>query len=321
MPSESHLSDVWFQVTGLEVVSGRGASSRPPTASEYLDFTSGIAVTSTGHCHPQVVAAIQEQAGRFIHAQVNCYRHALLEPLATRLAEITPAGIDTFFFANSGAEATEAAVKLAKQVTGRPNVIVFRRLLPRSHAPHDGDDDVEDRLPRRSPAVAERRVRRSVPDPLGGADRGRGGRTRSPGSTTCSPTQTAPDETAAVVIEPVLGEGGYAPGAGRVPPAVSSSAARAHGILFVADEVQTGFGRTGHDVRGRARRRRARRRRAWPRASPPASRSRRIGTSARARRTLAAGRARRHLRRQPDRLCGGAGDHRRARPRPASSTA
>ena len=86
----------------------------------------GIAVTSTGHCHPKVVAAIQEQAAKFIHAQVNCYRHPLLEQLADRLAEITPDGIDTFFFANSGAEATEAAVKLAKQATGRPNMIVFQ---------------------------------------------------------------------------------------------------------------------------------------------------------------------------------------------------
>ena len=72
-----------------------------------------------------MVDAIQRQAERFIHAQVNVYRHDLLEPLAARLAEITPAGIERFFYANSGAEITEAAVKLAKQATGRPNVIVF----------------------------------------------------------------------------------------------------------------------------------------------------------------------------------------------------
>jgi 4-aminobutyrate aminotransferase-like enzyme len=72
-----------------------------------------------------VVAAIAEQAASFIHAQVNCYTHPLLEQLAERLARITPDGIDTFFFTNSGAEATEASVKLAKQATGRPNVIVF----------------------------------------------------------------------------------------------------------------------------------------------------------------------------------------------------
>ena len=112
-------------MTDLQVASGRAAWVTTVDGTEYLDFTAGIAVTSTGHCHPKVVAAIQEQAARFIHAQVNCYRHDQLEPLAAELAEIAPGDIDTFFFANSGAEITEAAVKLAKQVTGRPNVIVF----------------------------------------------------------------------------------------------------------------------------------------------------------------------------------------------------
>src|SRR3984893_8223714 len=121
----SALSDVWFKVTDLEVVSGLGCRVTTADGSVYLDFTSGIAVTSTGHCHPHVVAAISEQASRFIHAQVNVYRHNLLMPLAERLREETPGGIDSFFFTNSGAEATEAAVKLAKQATGRPNIVVF----------------------------------------------------------------------------------------------------------------------------------------------------------------------------------------------------
>src|SRR5215510_8592258 len=121
----SHLSDVWFSVTDLNVTSGRGCWVTTTDGTDYLDFTAGIAVVSTGHCHPKVTAAIAEQAGRFIHAQVNCYRHDLLEPLAARLAELTPGNIDTFFYANSGAEITEAAVKLAKQATGRPHVIVF----------------------------------------------------------------------------------------------------------------------------------------------------------------------------------------------------
>ena len=72
-----------------------------------------------------MVKAIQKQAGEFIHSQVNCYSHNLLQPLADELEKITPKGIDTFFYANSGAEATEAAVKLAKQSTGKPNIIVF----------------------------------------------------------------------------------------------------------------------------------------------------------------------------------------------------
>ena len=120
----SHLSDVWFRTTDLEVVSGSGSTIRTVDGGEYLDFTAGIAVVSTGHSHPRVVAAISEQAAQIIHAQANCYRSPLPEQLASRLAQITPPSIDTFFFTNSGAEATEAAVKLARYATGRPNVIV-----------------------------------------------------------------------------------------------------------------------------------------------------------------------------------------------------
>ena len=120
-----HVADVWFQVTDLHVTHGRGCTVVADNGTEYLDFTAGIAVASTGHCHPHVVAAVAEQAGRFIHAQVNVYRHPLLAPLAQRLTALAPGDIDTWFFANSGAEATEGAVKLAKQVTGRPNVVVF----------------------------------------------------------------------------------------------------------------------------------------------------------------------------------------------------
>jgi 4-aminobutyrate aminotransferase len=121
----SHLAPVWFKVTDLQVASGHGSWVTTVDGVDHLDFSSGIAVASTGHAHPKVVEAISKQAARFIHAQVNVYTHDLLEPLATRLAEISPPGIDTFFFANSGAEITEAAVKLAKQATGKPNVIVF----------------------------------------------------------------------------------------------------------------------------------------------------------------------------------------------------
>ncbi len=102
MTATTALSDVWFKVTNLEVSHGRGVITTTG-GTDYLDFTSGIGVVNTGHAHPRVVAAIQEQAERFIHAQVNCYTHDRVEPLADRLADI----IDTFFFSNSGAEATE----------------------------------------------------------------------------------------------------------------------------------------------------------------------------------------------------------------------
>jgi 4-aminobutyrate aminotransferase len=239
----THLSNVWFKVTDLEVVSGRGCRVTTVGGDEYLDFAAGIAVNSTGHSHPHVVDAIARQAGRFIHAQVNVFTHDLLEPLAARLAELAPGAIDTFFFANSGAEITEAAVKLAKQVTGRPNIVVFdgsfhgrthlamamttsKTVYRAGHAPLPSGIFV---APFPDPLAPDEtaEVRRA----LAGVDR-------------VLATLTAPGETAAMILEPVLGEGGYAP----APPAFVTGLVdrcRDHGILFVADEVQSGFGRTG----------------------------------------------------------------------------
>jgi len=244
-----HVSDVWFRVTDLEVASGSGCIVTTTSGEEYLDFSSGIAVTSTGHCHPHVVEAIQAQAAQFIHAQVNVDRHTRLAELAGRLAAITPPPVDTFFFANSGAEATESAVKLAKQATGRPNVIVFqgsfhgrthlamamttsKTVYRAGHAPlpsgvyvapfPKADDEVEACLD------AVRLLLLS---------------------------QTSPAETAAMLLEPVLGEGGYLPAPSAFLQGLEAIC-REHGILFIADEVQSGFGRTGtmfcvdqHDIR------------------------------------------------------------------------
>ena len=241
----SHVSGVWFSVSGLDVVSGAGCTVTTRDGTEYLDFTSGIAVTSTGHCHPRVVEAIREQAGRFIHAQVNCYRHPLLEPLASALAELTPDGIDTFFFANSGAEATEAAVKLARWATGRPNIVVM-------------DGSFHGRTMLTMAMTTSKTGYRAGYQPLPagifvtpfprpfewGVDEATATERALAGLRKLFATQTAPTETAAVVMEPVLGEGGYLPAPFEFVRGVRALCAE-HGILFVADEVQTGFGRTG----------------------------------------------------------------------------
>ena len=240
-----HVSDVWFRVTDLEVASGRGCVITTTTGDEYLDFTSGIAVTSTGHCHPKVVAAIAEQAGRFIHAQVNIYRHDLLERLAARLAGVCPDPIDTFFFANSGSEATEGAVKLAKQVTGRQNVIVFTGSFHgRTHLTMAMTTSKITYRAGHGPLPAGVFV---APFPSALAYGG----DAEAASAACLAqvrhllaSQTAPAETAAMVIEPVLGEGGYVPAPGSFLRGLAELCAET-GILFVADEVQTGFGRTG----------------------------------------------------------------------------
>jgi 4-aminobutyrate aminotransferase len=239
----SHLSNVWFKVTDLQVASGRGCRVTTVDGVEYLDFAAGIAVNSTGHCHPRVTAAIADQAGRFIHAQANVFTHDLLEPLAAKLAELAPGAIDTFFFANSGAEITEAAVKLAKQVTKRPNTIVFsgsfhgrthlamamttsKTVYRAGHAPLPGGVYV---APFPDPLASDQAA--AIDEALTGLDH-------------LLLTQTAPGETAAMILEPVLGEGGYIPAPREFLEGLVERC-RAHGILFIADEVQSGFGRTG----------------------------------------------------------------------------
>ncbi len=241
----SHLAPVWFHVTDLVVDRGEGAYVWDTDGNRYLDFTSGIGVTNTGHCHPKVVKAIQEQATRFLHAQVNIYYHEPLFRLAEALRQVVPTHLDSFFFSNSGAEAVEASVKLARHYTGRPNIIVFQ-------------GSFHGRTAQTMAMTTSKTVYRVNYQPL-------------PSGVFVAPypywyrygwepeqtsqwaleevrfllqTQTAPVETAAIVVEPVLGEGGYV-----VPPASFLAGLRQicdeHGILLILDEVQSGFGRTG----------------------------------------------------------------------------
>jgi 4-aminobutyrate aminotransferase len=241
----SHLSDVWFRTTDLEIVSGCGSTVSTADGTEYLDFTAGIAVASTGHSHPRVVDAIREQAGLIMHAQANCYRSPLPEQLASRLAQITPPSIDSFFFTNSGAEATEAAVKLARHATGKPNIIVV-------HGGFHGRTYLT--MAMTTSKVGVRAGYQPLPAGIfpttfprpfaWGVDEATAVERALADLRVLLHTQTAPDETAAFVMEPVLGEGGYLP----APIAFVRGAAEIcaeNGILFVADEVQTGFARTG----------------------------------------------------------------------------
>lgn len=239
------LADVWFKLTDLEVARGEGSWIYTTAGDRYLDFTCGIAVTNTGHCHPKVVKAIQEQAARFLHAQVNIYTHDLLRPLGDRLAQITPPSIERFFFTNSGAEAVEGAVKLAKQATGRPNIIVV-------------EGSFHGRTAMTMAMTTSKTVYRSgyAPLPSGvhvapfpdhwasGEDPDTASRRAIAGLEWLLKTQTSPAETAAVFIEPVLGEGGYVPAPAGYLEAVEEIC-RHHDLLLVMDEIQSGFGRTG----------------------------------------------------------------------------
>lgn len=239
----SHLSNVWFSVTDLQVAHGEGCWVTTVDGDRYLDFAAGIAVNSTGHAHPAVVKAISDQAQRFIHAQVNVYKHDQLEPLAAKLAEITPGAIDTFFFANSGAEITEAAIKLAKQATKRPHTIVFSGSFHgRTHLTMAMTTSKTGYRAGHAPLPAGV-FTAPYPDPLADDQDAEVARALA-GLDHLLKTHTAPEETAAMILEPVLGEGGYVP----APPAFIHGIVercRQHGILFVADEVQSGAGRTG----------------------------------------------------------------------------
>jgi 4-aminobutyrate aminotransferase len=241
----SYLAPVWFHVTDLVVDRGEGTYVWDTRGARYLDFTSGIGVTNTGHCHPKVVQAIQEQAARFIHAQVNIYNHEPLSRLAQTLRQVVPAHLDNFFFSNSGAEAVEASVKLARHATGRPNVIVFQ-------------GSFHGRTAQTMAMTTSKTVYRVNYQPLPagvfvapypywyryGWDPEQTSQWALEETRFLLQTQTAPLETAAVIVEPVIGEGGYV-----VPPPSFLPGLRQicdeHGILLVLDEVQSGCGRTG----------------------------------------------------------------------------
>jgi 4-aminobutyrate aminotransferase len=240
-----HISPVWSRVTNILVERGEGAYLYDVDGERYLDFTCGIGVTNTGHCHPQIVQAAREQVGKMIHAQVNIIYHQPLLRLAEALREVVPPSLDTFFFSNSGAEAVEGAVKLARHATGRPNVIVFQ-------------GSFHGRTNQTMAMTTSKTIYRKHYQPLAAGVfvapypyAYRYGWEPEETSQWCLrelrhllATQTAPSETAAIIVEPVLGEGGYV-----VPPASFLQGLREvcdeHGILLVADEVQSGFGRTG----------------------------------------------------------------------------
>jgi 4-aminobutyrate aminotransferase len=241
----SHLAPVWFHVTDLVMDRGEGAYVWDTDGTRYLDFSSGIGVTNTGHCHPRVVKAIQDQAARFIHAQVNIYYHEPVLRLVEALRQVVPPRLDSFFFANSGAEAVEASVKLARHYTGRPNVIVFQ-------------GSFHGRTAQTMAMTTSKTVYRVNYQPLPagvfvapypywyryGWEAEQTSRWALEEVRFLLQTQTAPIETAAIIVEPVLGEGGYV-----VPPPSFLPGLRQiceeHDILLIIDEVQSGCGRTG----------------------------------------------------------------------------
>jgi 4-aminobutyrate aminotransferase len=121
----AELSPILKQATPVLAERGEGVYLYGEDGRRYLDFTAGIGVTSTGHCHPKVVRAVQEQAAKLIHGQYTTVMHRPLLTLSERLGAVLPEGLDTMFYVNSGSEAVEAALRLARHSTGRANVVVF----------------------------------------------------------------------------------------------------------------------------------------------------------------------------------------------------
>jgi len=240
-----HISPVWNRSAELFVDRGEGAYLYATDGRRYLDFTSGIGVTNTGHCHPRVVAAIQQQAAKLIHGQANIVIHEPLIQLANELSAIVPPNLDSFFFSNSGAEAVEGAVKLARAASGKSNIIVFQGSFHgRTHATMAMTTSKTIYRAGYQPLVPGIFV---APYPYAyyyGWDEDRTVEFCIRELKRLLKSQSAPEETAAIVIEPVLGEGGYV-----VPPESFLPRLRRlcdeNGILLIADEVQSGFGRTG----------------------------------------------------------------------------
>lgn len=227
----------------LEIVSADGAWVTDIEGERYLDFACGISVTNAGHNHPAVVAAAKDQLDKVWHAG-GAFRYDSLVTAAEKVLAITPGSIDRLFFMNSGAEAVEAGVKLARKTTGRQGVIVFRGgfhgrtmgsvtyttskakyregyhpLLPSVFVtpfPHPfawgmSEEEATDH------AIRELELKFAH--------------------------EVTPQEVAAFLIEPVQGEGGYYPTPRRFMDRLGELAGE-HGILMMFDEIQTGFGRT-----------------------------------------------------------------------------
>lgn len=239
------LSPLLKQATPVVVDHARGCWIRGTDGEDYLDFTTGIGVTSTGHCHPRVVEAARQQVGRVIHAQYTTVLHKPLLELTEKLGDVLPAGLDSVFYASSGAEAVEAAIRLARMATGRPNIVVFQGgfhgrtvaaaslttagtrfsagFAPLMAGVHMAPFPYAFRYGWDEPTAVEFALRELDYLLL---------------------SRTAPTDTAAFLIEPVLGDGGYLP----TPPAFLAGLrerADRHGIVLILDEVQAGCGRTG----------------------------------------------------------------------------
>jgi 4-aminobutyrate aminotransferase len=243
---DQHVNPVLHRSARIVAEKAKGSYIYDMNGDAYLDFTTGIAVNNVGHCHPKVVAAVQKQVENLMHTSVVTHHKGYID-LCKKIADIAPGRLDSVFLANSGAEAVEGAVKMARYVTGRPGIINFR-------------GSFHGRTIFTTALTTSKLVYREKYEPL-------------PGSIYTIPfpyvyrsnfrgnpeacvddvmhqldmlfrQMVHPEQIAAFLVEPVQGEGGYVPAPSSFLKKLRALADK-HGILLIIDEVQTGFGRTG----------------------------------------------------------------------------
>jgi 4-aminobutyrate aminotransferase len=248
---DRYISPSYTRSYPMVAKSGRGIRVTDVDGNEFLDFASGIAVCSTGHCHPEVVAAIQKQAAELIHMSGTDFYYEHMVTLAERLSAVAPMpGPHRFYYGNSGAEAIECALKLARYHTGRQNIIAFFGAF---HGRTMGALSLTASKPQQRrrfaplvPGVTHVRYPYAYRGCSGGPQE------EERFALACAryieeklfKTTLPPEEVAAIFVEPIQGEGGYV-----VAPDIFMQELRRicdkHGILLVVDEVQSGAGRTG----------------------------------------------------------------------------
>jgi len=222
-PLESLHTSGFYRKQPIVLVRGEGAKVWDEEGKEYIDCTSGHGVANVGHANPYVAEAIAEQARRLITCSELFYNDVRARLLA-KLAEITPLGLERAFLCNSGAEAVEGAFKIARLVTGRKKIIAAMRSF---HGRTFG-----------ALSATWRKEYRQPFEPLVP------GFAFIPYNRLEAMEKALDDDTAAVILEVVQGEGGVIPGDGDYLRSVQELC-RKRGVLFIVDEIQTGFGRTG----------------------------------------------------------------------------
>src|ERR1700723_3039084 len=248
---EKYISPSYTRSYPLVAKRGRGLVVEDVYGNEFYDFSAGIAVVSTGHCHPEVVSAIQQQAGELIHMSGTDFYYEGLVQLAERLSAVAPmAGPHRFYYGSSGPEAVECALKLARYHTGRQNIISF---FGGFHGRTMGALSLTGSKPQQ-----KRRFAPFVPGvhhvryPYAYRGCSGGPQEEEAFALGCAryieeklfKTILPPEEVAAIILEPIQGEGGYVVAPTNFLQEIRRICDR-HGILLIADEVQAGSGRTG----------------------------------------------------------------------------